>query len=99
MDQQWRRAALQLAACAALVAVLQAPVHSASSSVDAITVDLAPLIDAAARYPTRFAVDVAHSVSLSSQGQWSDNGVSSTWNYTARIATAVSMSFYASRIS
>ena len=67
-------------------------------SVDIVNVDLDPLIDASAPYAVRFAVNVPHEVSIGRQGQWQDAGGRSTWTYSARIATAVSMSFHASTI-
>jgi len=72
------------------------PSARAAAPIEAINVDLSSLIDESARYPIRFAVDIPHPVSASSQGQWTDNGSSSTWTYTTRIETAVSMSFHAS---
>jgi hypothetical protein len=67
--------------------------------VDVIDVDLSPLIDESARYPTRFAVDIAYPVSTSNHGIWTDNGIASSWTYSARIDTAVSMSFHASLLA
>src|SRR5271156_3704897 len=67
-------------------------------SVDVVNVDLDPLIDASAPHAVRFAVNVPHAVSLGRQGQWQDSGGTSTWTYSARIATAVSLSFHASTI-
>jgi hypothetical protein len=66
---------------------------------DRIDIDLNALIDASAPYADRFAVDVPQTISPASQGRWNDNGVVSTWTYTTRIDTAVSMSFHASRFS
>lgn len=71
----------------------------AASRIHVFDVDLVPLIDQSAQYPTRFAVDVGHPVSISDQGLWTDNGGTSTWTYTGSVATAVSMSFHASRLS
>ena len=65
-------------------------------SVDIVNVDLDPLIDASAPHAVRFAVNVPHAVSLGRQGQWRDSGGTSTWTYSARVATAVSLSFHAS---
>src|SRR5580700_9290027 len=67
-------------------------------SVDTVSVDLDPLIDASAPHAVRFAVNVLHGVSLGHQGQWQNSGGTSTWTYSARIATAVSLSFHASTI-
>jgi hypothetical protein len=75
------------------------PSARAAVPIDVINVDLSPLIDESARYPTRFAVDIARPVSASNQGRWSDDGHTSTWTYTTRIATAVSMSFHASELA
>src|SRR5580700_4136291 len=71
---------------------------AALPSIDIVDVDLNPLIDASAPYKVRFAVNVPHEVSLGRQGQWQDSGGTSTWTYSARIATAVSLSFHASTI-
>lgn len=86
-----------LHACVAVLLIAcYVPSTRASGPIEVINTDLSPLIDESARYPVRFAVDVPHPVSASSQGQWTDNGFSSTWAYTTRIETAVSMSFHAS---
>jgi hypothetical protein len=71
---------------------------AAPPSIDVVDVDLNPLIDASAPYKVRFAVEVPHAVSLARQGQWQDSGGTSSWTYSARIATAVSMSFHASTV-
>src|SRR4029077_18460565 len=63
-----------------------------------LDIDLSPLIDQSARYPTRFAVNVPHALSPADAGTWTQNGSSSTWTYSIRIPTAVSMSFHASRV-
>src|ERR1700726_4547774 len=91
---------LRLRTCAGLL-FLASSIHPirAAAAVDVVRVDLAPLIDEAVRHPSQFAVDIAHPVSASSQGQWTDNGTTSTWIYTAHIDTAVSLSFHASRIA
>jgi hypothetical protein len=70
----------------------------AATAVDTVHVDLDPLIDAAVNFRNRFAVDVHHSISSASNGKWSSNGSTSTWVYSARIPTAVSMSFHASNL-
>src|SRR5229473_1434625 len=90
---------LPLRTCAGLLFLASSmhPVRAAAVA-DVVRVDLAPLIDEAIRQPSRFAVDIAHPVSASGQGQWTDNGTTSTWTYTAQIDTAVSLSFHASRI-
>ena len=92
------RKAWHLAVTVLLLGLLNQPIRAAAP-VDVFDVDIAPLIDSSARYPTRFAVDIARPVSLSTQGQWSDKGANSVWTYTVRIGTAVSMSFHASRLS
>src|SRR5277367_481393 len=87
----------RLHACVAVLLIAHyVPTARAGGPIEGINIDLSPLIDESARYPVRFAVDIPHSVSASSQGQWTDNGFSSTWTYTTRIETAVSMSFHAS---
>jgi hypothetical protein len=67
----------------------------AASAVDTVQVDLNPLIDAAAHSPQQFAVNIQHAISTSRQGTWSQQGATSTWTYTVRIPTAISMSFHA----
>jgi hypothetical protein len=91
----WMRPPLR-ACVAVLLIACYVPSARAAGPTEVINIDLSPLIDESARYPARFAVDVPHPVSASSQGQWTDNGFSSTWTYTTRIETAVSMSFHAS---
>jgi hypothetical protein len=66
---------------------------------DVLDIDLAPLIDQSAQYPTRFAVDVPHSVSTTDAGIWTQSGTHSTWTYSMRVPTAVSMSFHASQVT
>jgi hypothetical protein len=80
-----------------LLALIGNPAH-ALPSVDVIKVDLDPLIDVASRQAVRFAVAVPYEVSIGHQGQWHDSAGTSTWTYSARIPTAVSMSFHASTI-
>jgi hypothetical protein len=63
--------------------------------VDTVRIDLNPLIDTAAQSPEQFAVNMAHAISSASQGKWSQRGSTSTWEYSARIPTAISMSFHA----
>jgi hypothetical protein len=72
---------------------------SAVAAQDVLDVDLSPLIDQSAQYPTRFAVDVPHRVSIASGGSWTQNGTSSTWTYSIRIPTAVSMSFHSASVN
>jgi hypothetical protein len=66
---------------------------------EVLSTDLAPLIDQSAQFPTRFAVDVPHTVSTANAGTWTQSGTRSTWTYSIRIPTAVSMSFHASGLS
>jgi hypothetical protein len=66
---------------------------------DLLDIDLAPLIDQSAHYPTRFAVDVPHRVSPADAGTWTRSGTRSTWTYSMRVPTAVSMSFHASHVT
>lgn len=70
----------------------------AAAATDIVRVDLNPLIDSAARSREQFAVNIPHAVSSSAQGSWSQHGSSSTWVYSARIPTAISMSFHASGV-
>jgi hypothetical protein len=66
---------------------------------DVLNIDLNPLIDKAALYPTRFAVDVPHAVTTADAGTWTQSGARSTWTYSMRLPSAVSMSFHASKAS
>src|SRR6202453_676782 len=66
------------------------------TAVDAIPVDLNPLIDSAARSQEQFAVNIRRAVSSATQGTWKQKGTVSTWVYTVQIPTAISMSFHAS---
>src|SRR5579862_3298859 len=66
---------------------------------EVLSTDLSPLIDQSAPFPTRFAVDVPHPVSTTSAGTWTQNGTRSTWTYSIRIPTAVSLSFHAPELS
>jgi hypothetical protein len=74
-----------------------APV-SAATPIDDVRVDLNPLIDTAARSQEQFAVNVPHAVSTLAQGSWSSHGSLSTWVYSVRIPTAISMSFHAAGV-
>lgn len=62
---------------------------------DVLQVDLEPGIRLAARRPERFAVDVPHEASPATHGTWSRLKGVSTWRYSVRVPTAVSMSFHA----
>lgn len=64
---------------------------------ETLDVNLDPLIDAAVAKRDRFAVSVPHAVSTDDSGQWTRSGGVSTWRYSVRIPTAVSMSFHADR--
>ena len=75
--------------CGALPAGAATKIHS-------LRVDLNPLIDKAARSPQQFAVNVPYAVSSATDGTWSRVGTTSTWAYSVRIPTAISMSFHAS---
>jgi hypothetical protein len=71
---------------------------AAAPVVDTLRVDLDSLIDKAARTREQFAVNLPHSVSSATQGSWSRRGSMSTWVYSTRVPTAISMSFHAARI-
>jgi lysyl endopeptidase len=71
----------------------------ASNQVDVVHQDLAPLIRAGALSPNQFAVLVPHKITIQSAGAWSVHGGIATWRYTARIPTAISMSFHADKVS
>jgi hypothetical protein len=71
---------------------------AAAPVVDTLRVDLDALIDKAARTPEQFALNLPHSVSSATQGSWSRRGSTSTWVYSTRVPTAISMSFHAPRI-
>jgi len=62
-----------------------------------LDLDLAPLIDAAALRPERFAVNVPHAVAITGADSWTSAAGISTWRYSVRIPTAVSLSFHADR--
>jgi hypothetical protein len=81
------------------VAVLLSRAATAATAQDVLDIDLAPLIDQSAHYPTRFAVDVPHSVSTADAGTWTQSGTRSTWTYSMRVPTAVSMSFHADHVT
>ncbi|HEY0341521.1 MAG TPA: hypothetical protein VGC34_11995, partial [Steroidobacteraceae bacterium] len=84
---------LLLLACLALR--LPAP-NSVTPPVDSVNVDLDTLIDGAAHELNRFAVNIPHSISSSTQGRWTRTGATSTWTYDVRVPTAISLSFHAS---
>ena len=80
---------------AAAVLLFLCRVAIAATAQEVLNVDLSPLIDESARYPTRFAIDLPHAVSIADAGTWTQSGGRSTWTYSIRIPTAVSMSFHA----
>lgn len=88
-----------VALAGALVFVGAESAQSAESVAKTLNVDLAPLIDAAASKRERFAVSLPHSVSLGDVDAWTRAAGSSTWRYSVRIPTAVSMSFHADRFN
>src|SRR5262249_57081800 len=65
---------------AALLVFLSAAA-TAKAAQDVLDIDLSPLIDRYARYPTRFAVDLPHQVTIADTGTWTQNGTRSTWTY------------------
>ena len=77
--------------CAALPSIAAAPV-------DVLRVDMKGLIRGASATPSQFAVPIAHKVSQSTDGTWTVQGARAQWRYTAQVPTAVSLSFFASRI-
>lgn len=87
----------RLAASMFIALCWELPAH-ASPAVDVVGVDLNPLIDEAAHSREQFAVNIAHPASSTSQGTWSRKGSTSTWTYSARVPTAISMSFHASNV-
>jgi hypothetical protein len=84
---------------ALLLLLLLCRAATAATVEDVLDIDLSPLIDQSALYPTRFAVDVPHAVSTAGSGTWTQAGTTSTWTYSIRIPTAVSMSFHAPDVS
>ena len=71
----------------------------AATAQDVLNTDLSPLIDQSARYPTRFAVDLPHPVSMADAGSWTQSGGLSIWTYSIRVPTTVSLSFHAARVN
>ena len=78
--------------------VLAVPSAWGATAVETLDVDLASLIDAAARDADRFAVDVPHRVSLATHGAWATDGARKIWRYAIRVPGAVSLSFAASTV-
>jgi hypothetical protein len=85
-------------ALAAVLLLLGSAVATAAAQ-EVLGIELAPLIDQSASFRTRFAVDVPHAVSTAAAGTWTQSGARSTWTYSIRIPTAVSMSFHASQLN
>ena len=82
-----------LLACAAPNAA-----YCAQAAVDkTLAVDLAPLIDAAAKKREHFAVSVRHAVVIDDKSSWTSESGITVWRYSVRIPSAVSMSFHADR--
>lgn len=81
------------------VALIAAASGAHAAPVDTVRVNLNPLIDAAAKQQNRFSVEVSHVVRLDRSGSWRQSGGTATWSYSVHIPTAVSLSFYANRIS
>jgi plastocyanin len=88
-----------LARWAALAGASGLVLANASSDLDVVAVDLAPLIDAAAPNPSQFAVDVPWRAGPASHGRWAADGDRATWHYTVRVPGAVSLSFHAERVA
>ncbi len=78
--------------------LLLRPQVAAAASAETLEVRMRELVAVAALEPSRFAVDVAHEVSSSRDGQWQQEGDAVTWHYSLRIPTAVSLSFHADRL-
>lgn len=93
-----RRSARRLLVCNAVISVLLAvagiPLAEAAPRSETLSVDLVPLIDQAARDPSRFAVELPHQVSLDTAGEWSEAAGVARWHYSLRVPTAVSLSFH-----
>jgi hypothetical protein len=66
---------------------------------EALSTDLAPLIERAAEHPHRFAVEIPHAATTSSHGEWLTVGTDSVWRYSLQIPGAVSMSFHAEPVT
>jgi lysyl endopeptidase len=73
--------------------------NSTAVTVDALSVNLDPLIDSAAHDRNQFAVNIPHPASTSTQGHWMRTASTSTWSYTVQVPTAISLSFHASHIA
>lgn len=73
--------------------------NATAATVDSLSVNLDPLIDGAAQDRNRFAVNIPHPVSTSTQGRWMRTGSTSTWIYSVQVPTAISMSFHAPHLA
>jgi hypothetical protein len=73
--------------------------NAAAITVDSLAVNLDSLIDSAAHDRTRFAVNIPHPVSTSTQGHWTRTGSTSTWTYNVQVPTAISLSFHATHLA
>jgi hypothetical protein len=82
--------------CASL---LLAVATHAAVPVRTLSIDLAPLIDAAAAHTSRFAVEVPHHISAAGAGEWSQAAGEARWHYSVRIPGAVSMSLHAGGVA
>jgi lysyl endopeptidase len=78
--------------------IADARASAGTAPLDTVNVNLDSLIDAAAHDQSRFAVNIPHAISSSTRG-WSRTGNTSTWTYSVRVPTAVSMSFHASQLA
>jgi hypothetical protein len=74
-------------------------VSATAVAVESLNVNLDPLIDSAAHDRNRFAVNIPHSVSASTQEHWMRAGSTSTWTYSVQVPTAISLSFHASHLA
>jgi hypothetical protein len=92
LDTHVRLATLCATLCFALASHAAAPIRI-------LPVDLAPLIDAAARHPGRFAVEVPHVVSTATAGEWSEAAGEARWHYAVRVPGAVSLSLHATGVT
>jgi hypothetical protein len=84
---------------AVVSAIFMVALAAHAAPLDTVAINLNPLIDAAAKEKSRFAVEVPHPVRLEQSGSWHESGTTATWSYAVQIPSAVSLSFYASHIS
>jgi hypothetical protein len=73
-------------------------VPGVAAPVDVLRVNMPELIRRAEMTPAQFAVPLAHPVSAARDGSWTVRDNRARWRYTAEVPTAVSLSFYASRV-